>query len=125
MSEDALTKAAIRLVEILEAENTELRALDFKAAGQRLGDKQAATAALTTAQAAVPRTPGALEDLARQLNALAEENRVLLEGAITVQRRVLSTVARAAQAAAPEPQYGPSGKHPVRTMPAMAIRANA
>ena len=125
MNEDALTKATIRLVEILEAENAELRALDFKAAGRLLGAKQAATAELTAAQAAALHTQVGLQDLAGRLNALAEENRVLLERAITVQSRVLSTVARAAQAAAPEPHYGPSGKHPVRTMPAMAIRANA
>jgi hypothetical protein len=125
MSEDLLTKATIRLVDILQAENTELQAMDFKAAGRLLMAKQAATADLTAAQASTLFAPAGLQALAQRLNELADENRLLLERAIAVQRRVLSTVVRAAQTVAPEPQYGPSGTQAARSVGAVALRANA
>jgi hypothetical protein len=125
MSEDRLTKATIRLVDILQAENTELQAMDFKAAGRLLMAKQAATADLTAAQASTLFAPAGLQALAQRLNELADENRMLLERAIAVQRRVLSTVVRAAQTVAPEPQYGPSGTPAIRSVAAVALRANA
>ena len=125
MSEDRLTKATIRLVDILQAENTELQAMDFKAAGRLLMAKQAATADLTAAQADTLFAPVGLQALAQRLNELADENRMLLERAIAVQRRVLSTVVRAAQTVAPEPQYGPSGTTAIRSVAAVALRANA
>jgi hypothetical protein len=125
MSEDPLTKATTRLVDILQAENTELQAMDFKAAGRLLMAKQAATAELTAAQASTLFAPAGLQALAQRLNELADENRMLLERAIAVQRRVLSTVVRAAQTGAPEPQYGPTGTPAIRSVAAMALRANA
>jgi hypothetical protein len=125
MNQDPLTKAATRLVDILQAENAELQAMDFKAAGRLLVAKQAATAELTAAQAGALFAPAGLQTLAQQLNELADENRLLLERAIAVQRRVLSTVVRAAQTAAPEPLYGPAGTQTVRPATALALRANA
>jgi hypothetical protein len=124
-NQDPLTKATIRLVDILQAENTELRAMDFKAAGRLLMAKQAATADLTAAQAGALYAPAGLQALAERLNELADENRDLLERAIAVQRRVLSTVVRAAQTIAPDPHYGPSGTHAARAVSAVALRANA
>ena len=102
-----------------------MRALDFKAAGRLLTAKQAATADLTAAQAAGLYAPAGLQALAARLNELAEENRVLLERAIAVQRRVLGTVARAVQTTAPEPHYGRTGTATSRPSAAVAIRANA
>lgn len=125
MMQDPLTKATTRLIDILQAENTELQSMDFKAAGRLLAAKQAATADLTAAQAGALFAPAGLQILATQLNALAEENRGLLERAISVQRRVLGTVVRAAQVVEPKPQYGPGGTQPVRTISAVALRANA
>jgi hypothetical protein len=125
MTQDALTQAATRLVDILQAENAELQAMDFKAAGRLLMAKQAATAELTAAQAATLHAPAGMRQLAQRLNELADENRKLLERAIAVQRRVLGTVVRAAQTAASEPQYGPAGTPATRSVSAVALRANA
>ena len=125
MTKDALTQAATRLVDILQAENTELQAMDFKAAGRLLTAKQAATAELTAAQAATLYAPAGMRQLAQRLNELADENRRLLERAIAVQRRVLGTVVRAAQTATAEPQYGPAGTPAARSVSAVALRANA
>jgi hypothetical protein len=125
MTQDALTQAASRLVDILQAENAELQAMDFKAAGRLLTAKQAATAELTAAQAATLYAPAGMRLLAQRLNELADENRKLLERAIAVQRRVLGTVVRAAQTATPEPQYGPAGTPAPRSVSAVALRANA
>ena len=122
---DALTRAALGLAEVLQAENTALKALDFAAAGRLLTAKEAATAALTAAQAATLFAPPGLRAIALQLNVLADENRLLLERAIAVQRRVLGAVARAAQTASPEPYYGPGGARAVRPMAAVALRADA
>lgn len=125
MTQNPLIKATARLIDILQAENTELQSMDFKAAGRLLLAKQAATADLTAAQAGALFAPAGLQILATQLNALADKNRGLLERAISVQSRVLGTVVRAAQAVEPEPQYGPGGTQPVRAIPAVALRANA
>lgn len=124
-TQDPLIMATTRLIDILQAENTELQSLDFKAAGRLLVAKQAATADLTAAQAGALFAPPGLQPLAQQLNALAEQNHLLLERAISVQRRVLGTVVRAAQAVEPDPQYGPAGTQPVRVVAAVALRANA
>ena len=125
LSTDALTTAAVRLSDVLQAENTALLALDYAAAGRLLPDKRAATAELSAAQAGALFAPDGLQALALRLNALADENKTLLERAIIVQRRVLGTVAQATQAAAPEPQYGPAGSTlAVRPIP-VALRANA
>lgn len=125
MSNDALIEAATRLADVLQAENATLVAMDFPAAGRLLEAKRAATAALGAAQAQALFAPPGMPALAARLTALADDNRRLLERAIVVQRRVLGTVARAAQTALPEPQYGPGGTLAARAAAAMALRANA
>jgi hypothetical protein len=125
MNQDPLTVAATSLADILLAENTALRAMDFAAAGRLLSAKQSVTADLTAAQASSLYAPPGMRALALRVTELAEENRQLLERAIAVQRRVLGTVARAVRTSAPEQQYGPAGARPVRALAAVALRADA
>ncbi len=125
MTSNTLIEAAVRLADILAAENAALVAMDLAGAAKLLGDKQAATADLTAAQAATLFAPAGMKEVAGRLSDLADENRRLLERAIAVQKRVLGTVARAAQAANPQPQYGPGGAFAARTPTPWALRANA
>jgi hypothetical protein len=88
--------AARRLAELLAQENAALKRMDFPAAIALVPAKQAALAQVSQHNAPVPpaRAP-ALLALRQTLAALAEENRVLLETAITVQTRIVQMVARA------------------------------
>lgn len=124
MTNHSLIEAAVRLADILAAENAALVAMDLAGAGRLLAEKQAATASLSAAQAATLFAPAGMKEAASRLNDLADENRRLLERAIAVQKRVLGTVARAAQTANPQPQYGPGGAF-VRSPTPWALRANA
>jgi hypothetical protein len=95
-----MNDAVTRLAETLAAENAALAALDFRRAVGYLPEKQAAIAAFMGAtRASVSR------DLAERLRILAQENKALLERAITAQGRVIAVIARAA---APPKQYGES-----------------
>ncbi len=125
MTTHTLIDAAVRLADILTAENAALVAMDLAGAAKLLEEKQAATANLSAAQAATLFAPAGMREVAGRLNDLADENRRLLERAIAVQKRVLGTVARAAQTANPQPQYGPGGAFAVQAPTAWALRANA
>ena len=109
MSDD-LIAAGTLMADTLEAENAALAALDLPRAAGMLVDKQRALAGLSAVQAA-PAPREAAERMARRLQALAIENKRLLERAIAAQGRVINVVARAA-AAAPV-GYGPArGRQP-------------
>jgi hypothetical protein len=104
MMMEALLTAGLRLAETLRAENEALIALDLpRAAGLATAKMQAsdafaaayAAAAKTGAQSAGPVRQTA-EDLATRLQHLGTENRRLLERAITIQSRVIETIAGAA-----------------------------
>jgi len=64
--------------------------------------------------------------LAQQLEALGSENRKLLERAISLQSRVIETIATAALPRIANPGYGPRGyQTPPRQAPALAVAARA
>lgn len=97
--------AAVRLLAVLEAENDALQKPDVAGVGALLAEKAAATAGLLP----LPDTPEAAA-LAQRLQALAGENRRLLERAMAVQSRVVELVARAAQRTARDAgRYGATG----------------
>ena len=106
-----LIAATDRLVDALTQENAALTALDLPRAAGMLADKQRALEAFTTAQTAGLRTESRaeIEPLARRLQALAEQNRVLLERSIAVQSRVIGVIARAASRTVAAPCYGACG----------------
>lgn len=106
-----LIEAANCLIETLTRENAALTALDLPRAAGMLADKQRTVEAFAAAQATTQSTASraALEPLARRLNALAEENRLLLERSIAVQSRVIGVIARAASRAVAAPCYGACG----------------
>jgi hypothetical protein len=101
VTEDLLAAAA-RLAETIATENAALAALDLPAAVAAGRDKQRATDAFTAALHArtapiEPDRKRQAEAVVRQLNALAQENRGLLERAIAAQSRVIEIIARAAR----------------------------
>jgi hypothetical protein len=106
-----LIEAVGRLADTLMLENAALVALDLPRAAGILADKQRALDAFVAAQAeALPAASRvAIEPLARRLQALVEENRLLLERSIAVQRRVIGIVARAASNTIASPCYGACG----------------
>ncbi len=140
---DDLVAAATRLVEALQAENAALTALDLPRAGQMLAEKVAAARAFTESQALSSTrsraeieafgtimaldgsAPAAIRALAIQLREEAAENRRLLERAITVQMRVLGTLAQAATAATPASRYGRRGAMAARPSSAWALSSQA
>ncbi len=126
---EALTAAAQRLADTLEAENTALRALDLPAAGALLADKQAATADLNKAVKAVANAGElahpALRSAIIRLRELAEENHDLLQRGIAVQSRVLGVLAQAARAHRPEPRYGRLGAYAAGPCAGWALSARA
>jgi hypothetical protein len=100
MSMDVVAAGTV-LAEVLEAENAALATLDLPRAARLLEDKQRALAGLTGAAPAPPVANAAAGRLAHRLQALALENKRLLERAIAAQGRVMSVVARAATPAVP------------------------
>jgi len=80
--------AVVRLAEVLAQENAALKRMDFPAAVALVPVKEAALTEMTRSA-----PPAATRSAA--LQALAEENRVLLERAIEVQTRIVRMVARA------------------------------
>jgi flagellar biosynthesis/type III secretory pathway chaperone len=99
------TEAGSALAETLEAENSALTSLDLPKVGAMLARKQRALADLAAAKANKT-SHDAADRMARRLQALALENKRLLERAITAQGRVIEVVARAAAAAEPPRGYG-------------------
>jgi hypothetical protein len=117
-----LTNAGAALAETLEAENAALTALDLPRAGAMLARKQRALADLAAAQANAVGSHSAADRMARRLQALAIENKRLLERAIAAQGRVIEVVARAAVPANAPTGYGPArGQRPA----AFALSAKA
>ena len=117
------TDAGTAMVETLEAENSALIALDLPRAGAMFARKQRALADLAAAAARgnMP-SNGAADRMTRRLQALALENKRLLERAIAAQGRVIEVVARAAASAEAPTGYGPArGQRPA----AFALSAKA
>ena len=118
----SLIAAAVRLADVLQTENAALAALNMAAAARLLPEKLAAADAFAAAQAgespstvAKGRQAGRggieLEAVASRLQALAAENRRLLERAMLVQGRVIATVAKAARATAERAAPGYAAPH--------------
>ena len=103
MSND-LIAAGTQLAATLEAENAALAVLDLPRAAGLLAEKQRAVAGFVGGQGVLP-AAGA-ERMVRRLQALAAENKRLLERAIAAQGRVIGIVARAAAAAEAPAGYG-------------------
>ncbi len=99
------TEAGSALVETLEAENSALAVLDLPKVGGMLARKQRALADLAAATANKT-SHDAADRMARRLQALALENKRLLERAIAAQGRVIEVVARAAAATEAPRGYG-------------------
>jgi len=112
-----LLHAAAALADILAAENLALAALDLRAAAPLLPAKRQAADAFASAHARLAAagppdtaTRAMLQQTARRLGALAEENRRLLERALSVQTRVMEVIAQAVpRASAQAPRYGAQG----------------
>lgn len=125
MTNDLIAAGTV-LADTLTEENAALAALDLPRAVGMLADKQRAAAGFVAAQA-VPMAAAqrdVAERLARRLQALAAENRALLERAMIVQGRVIGVIARAADRAIEPACYGAApirGRRPV----AFALSARA
>lgn len=104
MSSDLMAAGAC-LAETLEAENAALSAMDLPGAGAMLARKQRALADMALARG-VPASRDGAERMARRLQALALENKRLLERAIAVQGRVIGVIAHAAAPAVAPTGYG-------------------
>ncbi|MFT8245679.1 hypothetical protein [Roseomonas sp. BN140053] len=134
MMMQSLIQAGTQLAEALGAENEALSRLDLLRATQladakiRASDAFAAafTAATRTgARAAGPERSRA-EALSTHLRELSAENRRLLERAITLQSRVIETIATAALPRAQPTTYGSAGlRRSPRLTPALTLTARA
>ena len=117
--------AMLRLAEVLATENEALQAMNLPRAAAMLAEKEAALAAFSTASRSGPASP-ALHGAAKQLKAAADENRRLLERAMTVQTGVLGIVAQAARSAKPAPsRYGRTGAYAPPPAAGWALSARA
>lgn len=123
MMPGTLHEAVRCLVDVLERENAALAAMDLPRAVALLEEKTAALAALTAVGEGAS-VPAECAPAARRVDALAQENRRLLERAIAAQQRVIGIVAGAVASAVSEPVYGPGGR---RTRPGspMALSTRA
>lgn len=131
---DALLAAGQRLVDALLAENAALGALDLpRAAGLATAKMQAADA-FAAAFAAMRKLGIRVEGphraraaaLTERLQLLTEENRRLLERAISVQSRVIETIAGAALPRQGGGAYGAAGRpQGPRQTPALAMATRA
>ena len=131
---DALLIAGKRLADALRAENEALAKLDLSLAAKLAESKIAATDAFAQAYAAQAKHGGRPEgtirqqaaSLTQQLEALGSENRKLLERAISLQSRVIETIATAALPRIANPGYGQRVyQPPPRQAPALAVAARA
>ncbi|MBE9606185.1 hypothetical protein IAI18_15075 [Acetobacteraceae bacterium H6797] len=130
----ALLTAGLRLAEALRAENEALSALDMARAAAVTPGKIQASDAFAAAFAASKRQGVKAEgpekeiadQLAQRLAKLGEENRRLLERAISLQSRVIETIAGAALPASTPATYGAAGlraRAPHATALALSARA--
>jgi hypothetical protein len=128
MTED-LTAAAVRLTEVLAAENAALAAVDLPRAGAMLAEKARAADAFVAAQAASHGAlSGARPVTLERLRDLVEENQRLLDVAIKVQGRVIGIIARALPRTLRDPaatRYGAQGRVAPARLSAFAISARA
>lgn len=118
---DALAAAIAALAALLEQENAALARLDLACAVALLPAKQAAAARLADLQQAAPNADSAALD---RLQALAEDNRRLLERGIAVQGELIGVIAGALPKAAGPPGYAASGAS-VRNGPTVAFALSA
>lgn len=131
-----IVAAAEALSATLKSENAALEALDFKAAVVLLQKKQMHGRAFMTAQAqalandigGLPRAR--LRQLAVELGSLASDNKRLLERALTVQSRLIASLAqavpRAKAANGGMDNYTADGRHRRERIPsAVALLARA
>lgn len=137
MMMDALLAAGIRLADALLAENEALARLDMPGAAGLAGAKvraaDAFAAAFTAATKTGARPDGAAQRegaraMAERLEGLGAENKRLLQRAISVQSRVIETIAAAALPRAANPVYGAAGRRPAplrQAAPAMALALRA
>jgi hypothetical protein len=117
-----LVDAAEYLAETLTQENAALAALDLKRAGAMLAVKQRAVAEFTVAIAGTT-LDQADRPLASRLRSLTDENKALLERAISAQGRVMAVFA---QAVTQQPSYGgPRGRAPAERPIPFALAAQA
>jgi len=123
MTDDLLASAA-RLADVIAAENSALLVLDLPAAVASAAGKQHAAEAFAAAlrMQTKPIAPGnrrQAEAIGRQLAALGEENRRLLQRAIAAQRRVIEIIARASrrELASRATRYGAFGAPIAGTRP--------
>ena len=129
---DTLILAGQRLAEALRAENEALARLDLPRAATLANSKIAASDAFAAAFAAQAKH-GAAPDapvrqaaavLTRRLEELGRENRRLLERAVSLQSRVIETIAGAALPKAPVQGYAPAGSRGASVRPpALALSA--
>ena len=115
-----LIAAALRLADVLARENAALTALDLPRAAGMLGEKREAAQAFAELQTAAPIMADHRERLVgptQSLRALAIENQLLLERAMTVQTRVVGMIARAIRQSARMPCYGATGELAAATRP--------
>lgn len=131
---DSLIIAGQRLAEALRAENEALAKLDLPRAATLASSKIAASDAFAAAYAAqakhgtAPDGPvrQAAAVLTRRLEELGQENRRLLERAVSLQSRVIETIAGAALPRLTQQGYAPPGKRGAQMRPpALALSARA
>lgn len=127
---DTLILAGQRLADALRAENEALAKLDLSRAATLASSKIAASDAFAAAYAAQTKhgaaPAGPVRDaaaiLTRRLDELGRENRRLLERAVSLQSRVIETIAGAALPRAAAPGYAPAGRRNAPP-PAFALSA--
>lgn len=118
MMSKPLIVTARRLADLLDRENTALRSMNLRGATTLLAEKSAVVAELSAFVAPTGDSfDPDLRAMARRLDALAQENRRLLQRAIVAQKRVISIIVRAAIAASAGTSYGIPGRPPRPTGP--------
>jgi hypothetical protein len=128
---DTLILAGQRLADALRAENEALAALDLSRAATLASSKIAASDAFAAAYAAQTKhgsppageVRAAAEILARRIDELGRENKRLLERAVSLQSRVIETIAGAAMPKAAPPGYAALGRMTQNRAPALALSA--
>ena len=109
-----LLAASEGLLDVLDAENSALIRLDLPAAVALLSAKQEALAWFEASRPSAPPPRGShprLQVVALRLGAALDENKRLLERAMTVQRRIMALLAQAAREQVPGHCYGSQGHY--------------